>query len=706
MVSEEAESLKPHWTPRDWIAAAALFAATAGVVLWQNAHVAALFDLSYILNTAERIALGQVPYRDFPLAHAPLTFLVQAAIIRLTGRVVFHHVLYVATVGGLGTVLAWRIALNTLRGRAAYAWALALLLAAPLVFLGVYCIVPNPEYDCDCGFWLLVAFWMLQRIASEPHPSGEDKDAARVLSGKSTTQCGCHLERRSPQRPESKDPRLFFNGFRTHLPWTKPPKLFLRGFAAGAVACVPLFFKQNMGLPFLLAAVCAVAAVLALKFFKRGKDSFACQSSRALLGFLAGVGAALAAALLALEATAGLGNFFHWTVQYAGQRRLPGLSLMLGVYSDPTLAYMLLCVAVALVLLRMPVRVCFKIYRLAGAALPQGLKPLVLEPFSARLKSCPDTKRVQSGVFPQPVKSCPDTRQDFETLSSKFLGARIAAFVLLAAPFVYTLASLAIYDDADSRGDSLLLLWPLFLVLAAALALANLFGLRRELSLRAFFPLVVLAAIHGTFLSQQLWGSTYGIWPLLVLLVAELVADLEGFGARGSLSRWFVPALAALISITLLVCGGLYMASEERLDYANLPDGPPEHSAFTALAGLATPGPYVPEIDELVRYAQANIPFDDGVLLIPGEEPFYFATGRAPRFPVPFFDPTIDPYSPAEIAALARKLNIRWLIVKRDVQTKEDPTPDRAALLQLLMRQFTPVAHLRGYDVYLRQNGN
>ena len=92
-----------RWSQRDCIAAIGLFLATAAVILWQNAHVAVLFDLSYILNTATRIALGQMPYRDFPLPHAPLTFLIQAGIIRLTGRVFFHHALYVALVGGLGT---------------------------------------------------------------------------------------------------------------------------------------------------------------------------------------------------------------------------------------------------------------------------------------------------------------------------------------------------------------------------------------------------------------------------------------------------------------------------------------------------------------------------------------------------------------------------------------------------------------------------
>jgi hypothetical protein len=631
-------------------------------VLWQNAHVAVLFDLSYILNTAERIALGQMPYRDFPLAHAPLTFLFQAAIVRLTGRVFFHHVLYVAVTGGLGTVLAWRIALALLRGRVTAAWSLALLLAAPLIFLGIYCIVPTPEYDCDCGFWLLVALWFLLRVEFAAHPNATHVEKEH-----------CHPERVPACRDESKDLRLPFA-------WLARPRLSAGGFGAGAALVVPLFFKQNMGAPFLAAAIASLLLLLALNGFRRGQSCFNEPEVRRLLSLLAGACTALLAALLALHWTAGLGNYIHWTIQYAGQRRLPGLSLMLGVYSDLSLAWTLPCAAVALSLLWL---------------------------------------NQQSGVAHPSRKGVPHPRRVFVFAARVGLQSRwpqIAAFALLAAPFLFTLASLLIYDDADSRGDSLLALWPLLLLLAAALAIVNLFALRRrgprgqvfvrgvgcQSALRLFLPLLLLAAIHGTFLSQQLWGSTYGIWPLLILLLAELLAFLGPFAARANANRWFTPALAAVISITLLVCGGFYTASEERLSYANLPGGPAAHSAFPALAGLATPGPYLPEIDELLRYAAANIPFDDGIVLIPGEEPFYFANGRAPRFPVPFFDPTIDPYSPYEIAALVRARNIRWLIVKTDVQTKEDPTPDRAALMQLLMQEFTPVAHLRGYDVYRR----
>jgi len=86
-----------------------LFFATALVVVWQNFRLGVLWDLSYILENSYRISLGDIPYRDFPLAHAPVTFLIQAALIKLTGRVFFHHKLYCAAVGGLATLLTWRI---------------------------------------------------------------------------------------------------------------------------------------------------------------------------------------------------------------------------------------------------------------------------------------------------------------------------------------------------------------------------------------------------------------------------------------------------------------------------------------------------------------------------------------------------------------------------------------------------------------------
>ena len=40
------------------------FLLSAAWVLWQNGRVAVLWDLSYLLDSAWRFSLGQVPYRD------------------------------------------------------------------------------------------------------------------------------------------------------------------------------------------------------------------------------------------------------------------------------------------------------------------------------------------------------------------------------------------------------------------------------------------------------------------------------------------------------------------------------------------------------------------------------------------------------------------------------------------------------------------
>jgi hypothetical protein len=193
-----------------------------------------------------------------------------------------------------------------------------------------------------------------------------------------------------------------------------------------------------------------------------------------------------------------------------------------------------------------------------------------------------------------------------------------------------------------------------------------------------------------------------------VILIAEMIvflASIEaaGAGAEAAPQTLFIATtLAAVISVTLLICGGLYTVSEERLSYAQLPEGPVLHSAVPALRGMAVSGPFLPDFEELLHFAANEIPFSDGLILIPGEDPFYFATGRVPQFPVLLFDRSTDPYSPAQLVEEARRRNIRWLIVKRNLQIKEDTTPGREATLAALQQVFLPYRKLNNYDVYRR----
>lgn len=576
--TESAHPASPgHCALWDWAAAVFLFFATATVVLWQNSRLGVLWDLSYILENSWRISAGDVPYRDFPFPYAPGTFLVQAWLIKLTGRVYFHHVIYCAVVGGLATLLTWRILLSLLRPRTPLFRLVAFLLAAPLAVLGIYCILPHPFYDPDCTFAVLCCvLWLLR------------------------------LERKEfPQRS---------------------------AFLAGIACVVPLFVKQNTGLAF-LAATAATAAILA------ARDAWRFRRISGCVGLLAGMAAGLGAATLLLHLAVGLQDYWHWTIQFAAARRLPSLSEMFAPYENPLLL------------------VWFAAFAAGVFSLRRGGR--------------------RSRIF-----------------SSLAVG-------LMAAPFAWGVLYLLLDDDPAERAERLLALWPVVLLISLVFAV---WEIRRGLRLSRLLPFILIATVQGAFLSQQLWGSTYAIWPLLMILLAEVLVELRRFGGENSWRP--IEWLASIAAACLLVSGGFYVASHERLSYADLSTGEIARSTLPSLAGLSVRGPWIPQLEELVRFTDREVPRDQGLLMIPGEDLFYYATGRHPQFPVLMFDHTINPYSPEEILEISRRRSICWLVVKKNLQLNEDPVENRTRLLELLHGDFAPAANLTNYEIYHRNGPN
>jgi hypothetical protein len=574
-----------RWLGWDWAAAAFLFLATAGVVVWQNSRLGILWDLSYVLENSYRISLGDIPYRDFPFPFPPLTFLIQALLIRVAGRVYFHHVLYCAVVGGLGSVLTWRILTRLLSGTFALVRLLAFLLALPLTLLGIYSVFPHPFYDPDCTFAVLLAVFLLER--------NERKGFSSVGA-----------------------------------------------FFAGVVLVVPVFVKQSEGLAFLASAGFAIVVLAAVRLWRRG-------SVRGYAWLIAGIAAALGVAVLAIQFKAGLRNYRYWTIQFAAARRLPGPSPMLEPFKDPLLPWWIATFAAGATLLWLSRR-----------------------------------------------------------LNQRWLGA--VSVALLSAPFVWPAIYLFVGDDPADRAERLLGLWPFLMIAALACAVWNIdiwnIDIRNTLrgsDLTQVLPFVLIATVEGAFLSQQLWGSTYSIWPLLILLFAGVLGALAGLaGEQNSRETvWF----AGVAAVGLLVSGAFYTASHERLNYSDLSDGELTRSTLPALMGLRVRGPWIPQFEELVRFSEREIPRNQGMVMIPGEDLFYYATGRRPRFPVVSFDHTINPYSPEEIVEIARRRNICWLVVKKNLQLNADPVEDRDGLLRALRVDFAPVQSLANYDVYRRE---
>jgi len=573
MADPLANSSRRLWP--DWSAALFLFSATAAVVVWQNSRLGVLWDLSYVLDSSYRISLGDLPYRDFPFPHAPLTFLVQAAIIKLAGRVFWHTTVYCALMGGLATVMTWRILLNVLRDRLAHAPLVAFLLSLPLAVLGIYCIFPHPFYDPDCTLAILLSVLLLQQLDRQPVAS-----------------------------------------------W--------RAFLAGATLVIPLFVKQNTGLAFFVSAGLALVALMTIEIFLR-------RPVRRYVLSLAGAIAGLSLALMLIHFSAGLKNYWHWTIEFAAARRTPARGEMLAIYQGKILLLWLAIFAAGAMLLWFRRR---------------GQRALAL-----------------------------------------------ASALLMSVPFAWPAIYLLRDPDSGERADRLLAVWPVLLIVAFVIAVAS---IRRRTGMALVLPFILIAAVNGNFMSQQLWGSTYAVWPLFMILFASTIVGLSSLWK--SWSSWTTMPLAAIVAASLLIAGAFYVRAHERLDYANLTDGEMNHSTLPQLKGLSVRGQWLPDFEELMRYSEANIPRDDGLVLIPGEDLFYYTTGRRPRFPVLLFDHTTNPYSPEEIAKLCRDKNIHWVIVKQDLQLEEDPVENRDRLIELLEQDFEQVESLNNYDIYRRSD--
>lgn len=559
-----------RWT--DWLIALCLAVASAAIVLWQNSHLAVLWDLSYILENSYRMSLGQIPYRDFPFPYAPLTFLTQAALMKITGRVFFHHVIYCAMVNGLSVLLTWRILLRILHPTSNKRL-VALVLTTPLAVLSVYGVFPHPFYDCDCTFVVLICLFLLSRFVS-------------IRAGS-----------------------------------------LVESFLAGVVLVIPLFTKQNTGGAFLISAVGCLVLLFAIDIYRRR------NITRYILLF-AGLIISFGVALFLIHHFAGLHNYYSWTFSFAAQRRTPAFRDMIGMYKDTGTVWWLLVVAVGLVLL---------------------------------------------------------------WLSRKHRPIGWLSVVFILVPFVWPVIYLVLDNDASERAERLLNLWPLVLILSVV---AMVPVVRRRSVADLLVPTIVIATVHGAFLSQQLWGSTYALWPLFMILIAFVVSVLSWERTISAV------ALTSVISICLLIAGAFYVRSHERLDYADLDDGDLAHSSNPALKGMATRGSWLTDFDELVAYTDKEIPREDGILCLPGEDLFYYTTGRRPQFPVLMFDHTINPYSPQEIVDLARERNINWLIVKNDLQLEGEPIERKDELMNLLMQQFESVDSLNNYEIYKRKSGN
>ena len=239
--------------------------------------------------------------------------------------------------------------------------------------------------------------------------------------------------------------------------------------------------------------------------------------------------------------------------------------------------------------------------------------------------------------------------------------------------------------------------FPAILVAASMLAVARMS--RERATFDHMLPLVVAGTTLGTLQSQGVAGSTFGIFPLLVVAIASLTRDVARFVP---LPSRIAPLTGVAIAGVIAMSGAFYTIANVRLTFIDVnAAGPVHHATFPSLAGLSARGPYLADLDEMLTWARDNIPANDPVAFLPGEEPAFYALGWRPRLPSVYFYDVATPYTPAEMARFANDVGLRWVFVKDRLQLKEEP-PLEQALVTELTRGATLFTRVGPYRVYKR----
>jgi hypothetical protein len=236
-------------------------------------------------------------------------------------------------------------------------------------------------------------------------------------------------------------------------------------------------------------------------------------------------------------------------------------------------------------------------------------------------------------------------------------------------------------------------------ILVASVGLA-IFRARREgPRFEVLVALVVALTTLGVLQSQGLVGSSFAIFPLLVVAMAVLVRDVAWAVPSPTA---FAPRLGMTLALVLVLIGTVYALSDARLAFVDVnAPGPVQHSTYPSLAGLSARGPYLADLDEILRWIDGHVPQDESIAFVPGEEPAFFALGRRPLLPSVYFFDVATPYTPAQLGRIADERGLRWVFVKERLQLIEEP-PLTEAIVAALTEHATLVARVGVYRVYRR----
>ncbi len=184
---------------------------------------------------------------------------------------------------------------------------------------------------------------------------------------------------------------------------------------------------------------------------------------------------------------------------------------------------------------------------------------------------------------------------------------------------------------------------------------------------RLCIGILVSGMCLSNFASSGYWGSTYALWGHLIILIVVL---LKCVPASARLRTPFLNVFhgsCLTISIFLVI---LVLNQNFRIAIYTFGSLPLTQSSQPILQGMKIKGDWLKEFDALIDWTEKNVPKEDRVASLPGEDPFYFASARA--IPV-FYNQIVEgsyPHKRDWIVSHIKERAVDWVIIKTKFQAE------------------------------------
>ncbi len=178
-----------------------------------------------------------------------------------------------------------------------------------------------------------------------------------------------------------------------------------------------------------------------------------------------------------------------------------------------------------------------------------------------------------------------------------------------------------------------------------------------------FFPIVFITSVHATFLSHGIVDSSQHMWPFAIVLLGYIFNAVKShitFRFWQSLGFCILIMLSAILARSVIQNYSMgFIDSSGEMGYATRKE----------LLGLGTPGTWILNFEAMLKYTDINIPKNSSVAFLPGEDPFFAASGRKNPLQFSLLHAGVYTLQPSMVVNELLEKNVQWIVAKNTQQT-------------------------------------